>query len=215
MEMKRFQSVFRRAVLALSVVLCLSNSAFADDLGDFDVLMWQVSDPKDDSGNSFAWSEKFQFARVAATRTDGTSSDVVYLNFYSQDQDDNWVLLPDSDTMQVYGTESGLATGGSTAYADLNKLGEDYRAYSFAIELGNYSEETGDWLLAATSEKWDYGRLYESGYIQDQLAIPDQGSWAGGTYTIPEPTSGLLMLFGCSLLALRRRKNLVAGTEIA
>ena len=211
--MMRYYAMFSRMALTLSMALCFAMSASANN---YDVLMWMIDDPKDVNGNSIAESGTITptQARIAATKAD---SDVVYLNFYSKDPD--WVVIDGNDTIRLKTVDGKLTSGKDlTVYADLGTLtalGEDYRTFSFAIELGNWNKESGDWILAATSETWDYQRLYDSKYIGDQLAPPVEGPWTGGTYTIPEPTCGLLMLFGCSLLALRRRKNLVAGTEIA
>lgn len=209
--MMRYYAMFSRMALMLSMALCFAMSVSANN---FDVLMWMIDDPKDAGGESIAKSATIPVASARVAATKAGSSDVVYLNFYSQDSSGNWVVLDDNDSIKLKTVGGKLKTGGTAVYADLNALGENYQSYSFAIELGNWNRESGDWLLAATSEVWDYKRLFDSGFIADQVAIPDQLRWTGGTYTIPEPTSGLLLVVGASLLALRRRKALLAGHEV-
>ena len=81
--------------------------------------------------------------------------------------------------------------------------------YSFTIELGSY--DTGEWTTLATSASLTYQQLQtgdgvNGSYITtyDGTLPTPQGIWAPTSYNVPEPSSGLLMLIGASLLALRR-----------
>ena len=84
---------------------------------------------------------------------------------------------------------------------------------SFAIELGNY--DNGTWTTLATSGSLAYSSLVNaegaSGYTylttSDALSLKGLTPWAPQTYPVPEPSSGLLVLIGASLLALRRRRR--------
>ena len=78
---------------------------------------------------------------------------------------------------------------------------------SFAIELGNYNN--GTWTTLATSGSLDYTSLRNSGYTYSagDLALATLTAWAPTAYSVPEPSSGLLMLLGASLLALKRRRR--------
>ena len=84
--------------------------------------------------------------------------------------------------------------------------------YSFAIELGSY--DSGEWTTLATSASLTYQQLQTGDGVNGSylttydatLPMP-QGIWAPKSYNVPEPSSGLLVLIGASLLALRRRRR--------
>ncbi|MBO7684932.1 MAG: PEP-CTERM sorting domain-containing protein [Kiritimatiellae bacterium] len=82
--------------------------------------------------------------------------------------------------------------------------------YSFAIELGSYDSREG-WTTLATSASLTYQQLQTGdgtggSYITtyDATVPTPQGIWAPQAYNVPEPSSGLLVLIGAGLLALRR-----------
>ena len=84
--------------------------------------------------------------------------------------------------------------------------------YSFTIELGSY--DSGTWTTLATSASLTYQQLQTGdgtggSYLTtyDATLPTPQGIWAPQSYNVPEPSSGLLMLIGASLLALRRRRS--------
>ena len=81
--------------------------------------------------------------------------------------------------------------------------------YSFTIELGSY--DSGEWTTLATSASLTYQQLQtgdgvNGSYITTYNAtLPTpQGIWAPQSYDVPEPSSGLMLLIGAGLLALRR-----------
>ena len=84
--------------------------------------------------------------------------------------------------------------------------------YSFAIELGSYDSGSG-WTTIASSASLTYQQLQAGdgaggSYITtyDATVPTPQGIWAPQAYNVPEPSSGLLLLVGAGLLALRRRR---------
>lgn len=87
-------------------------------------------------------------------------------------------------------------------------LGENYSkaGVQFLVELGYYSS-SGDWSMLAYGTATDYGELV-SDYIQDMATsgIPAL-AWNGGSYVVPEPTSGMLLLWGLAALGLRRKSK--------
>ena len=85
-------------------------------------------------------------------------------------------------------------------------LGSSAEGVQYMIELGNYG--AGGWEALAYSSLADYSTLLASGHIQElsPYAVPASSAWDGDAYAIPEPTSGLLLLFGCAWLALCRKR---------
>ena len=87
-----------------------------------------------------------------------------------------------------------------------------YEGYSFAIELGNYAnwEDPNSWTALATSGFKTYADIKD--YIAEiETEVPISEYWNPNQFTavggaIPEPTSGMLVLIGAGLLALRRRR---------
>ena len=88
----------------------------------------------------------------------------------------------------------------------------DASQLAFAIELGNW--ENGEWVTLATSGTMSYSDLAVTSVdgmhilqMRDGIDVDDFQPWAPTTYAVPEPSSGLLVLIGASLLALRRRRR--------
>ncbi len=90
----------------------------------------------------------------------------------------------------------------------------DSAGYSFVIELGNY-EEGGDWSALAISEAMSYGQLLNSKHaiVNTDLGIDPSvlAPWNPQTYVVPEPSSGLMLVVGAALLALRRKRERAHG----
>lgn len=107
----------------------------------------------------------------------------------------------------LYATQDGLGKG--TEIAGTSVAGQitqtDISAYdttySFYIELVNSSGS-----VVGNSEVATYESLASTSITSDLSAIPNLGAWHGGTYSVPEPTTGLLMLMGVALVSLKRRK---------
>ena len=79
--------------------------------------------------------------------------------------------------------------------------------YLFYVELVNYSTGT-----STDGYKWSYGDLVSSGYVATDFrdsptAYANAGAHSIFTNNVPEPSSGLLLLMGGAMLALRRRRQ--------
>lgn len=190
-------------MMGLFSVLAADNVR-ADDLM---VLWWQVGDAGDEEGYSLgevavervnnggtttAAELGVTHARIKETNT-GT-----YLKIMDTDNDGNFLgfTLDSIDVPIMW-------------IADVSAFsGEEY---AFVIELGNY--ESGDWSTLAISETRSYADLSEDEKNRaiakwtNEYAPAYVTPWAPTAYVVPEPSSGLLVLVGAALLALRRRRE--------
>lgn len=81
--------------------------------------------------------------------------------------------------------------------------------YSFVIELGNWDWDNGTWTMIAASSAASYSELKSLGHIVELSTIEASPptTWSPTSYTVPEPSGGLLFIVGGALLALRRRRR--------
>ena len=91
----------------------------------------------------------------------------------------------------------------SVQNTDISNYASD--AYSFFVELANYNN--GSWKTVKRGATVSYTDLsdYIATSFQDGLSISQTGGYNMGA--VPEPTSGLLLLMGGAMLALRRRRQ--------
>ena len=143
-----------------------------------DTLYWQVADQ----------SQPFSYAMVYKTTTPGSDGTAVA------------GALADGVTA-LESAQSGTKVSPITS-----DIGTDNSGYYFYVELFNYANES----LGSVNKNypWSYNELVSSGYISPtggSIATPiSAGALDGGA--VPEPTSGMMLLIGASLLALRRRR---------
>jgi len=89
--------------------------------------------------------------------------------------------------------------------AILGDASADYSGWSFFIELQNYDSENG-WYTSGRSDTVRYNQISASSFsTSSSLSTVAPTAWSPSV-PVPEPTSGLLMLVGGALLALRRRR---------
>ncbi len=203
--------VFSVWLLAGAVSAFMTNAVYADD---FMVLWWQVGDAEDwgDDGVSLqnvvvdgvngAPSTTAYDLGVNAARIRATSGDTeTYLSMLNPTAQDNpTVVRLDYDMDYMYVP--------TIWQADITDFANGSPEYAFVIELGNY--ENGDWSTLAVSETVSYNDLVTSEAIAQSNGAynPNYAKpWVASSYVIPEPTSGMLVLVGAALLALRRRRG--------
>ena len=144
------------------------------------------------------------------------SADVLYWQVESPDADATFTAA------NLYVTGGGLSSPQQLAsvapfddtpgtmtdltQTDLGSYGSS--GYSFYVELANY---TGSSLNNGKAYTWSYDQLVSAGYIAtdpfDSSAAAAAASAGNLGSPTPEPTSGMLLLIGGSLLALRRRRR--------
>lgn len=207
--------MFKRLTAAILLVLACAARGDQDN-----VLLWWFEDPviKEVGGGDIhagalrgrggdAQGKEVNALRISATDNEGHK---VYLNLASQPVDDtaavtwqSWMSLPDV----------GGNFWAGPGYADLAGLKLSETGLMFAIELGNYTQTDDgfNWIVLAGSAGSTLQDLIAGGHIiSSELSVQGSIDWEAAGYSVPEPSSGLLVLIGGALLALRRRRKDVA-----
>ena len=150
-----------------------------------ELLYWFVDESKNAAG-------AFDYAKVKVE--DGTYLSIV----------DSEGSLFDGEG-NLYGDEvasDGASLSGDGSWVDLADYGSASSAHSFMIELYN----DGVVNPIGQSAFWSYADL--SAYIKSTTASAVGTPWTPAiAAAVPEPSSGLLLFFGLTLVALRRGRQ--------
>ena len=180
--------------LVLSVALLLT--AFSARSEDPKLLYWMVDQDAQDE-QSFA----FVTARVLAQKG-GLSTPLELWDNEAQSPYEGSGGLVDSDVVsggQGYKTDPE----GDTWISYLDPSAGDWSGCSFVIELMN---ENGESYRTASKS---YSLLKKENAIASDLNARPWTARAGDFHSVPEPTSGLMILLGVAALELRRKRILV------
>lgn len=153
-------------------------SAFAD----VEALYWQVT-PESNVND-------VEFTAAALGGIDGSGN----TTYFTDAGDNAW---------------QGAQTGGLSTEIATALLGDgttDYTGWSFFIELQNYDAANNQWYTSGRSDNIAYSTIKGSIFSTANPIAPSMISVVSPAVYVPEPTSGLLMLLGGALLALRRRR---------
>lgn len=129
------------------------------------------------------------------------SADIIY-----------WMADPEEDfefTAARISTSGGQVTtdgyawaaeNGVVSYAQTDLTINDTTSLSFFVELLNGSSVVG------RSSDYNYAQIQQYIY-SGGMSMPPAGMWTVTVFTpVPEPTSGMLLVIGGAMLALRRRR---------
>ena len=113
------------------------------------------------------------------------------------------------DLIGSVGKPKSMSTSdGGWTPVDLSVLDGDASAYYYYVEILKY--DNNSYKTVAVSQQQSYADLSESGYIGSNLPvieIPNLQMWGGTSYSVPEPTGGMLVLMGMAFLGLKRRRT--------
>ena len=168
----------KKLILIAATALCswVSEAAY---------LYWQV----DTTDTSIV----FESARVAYDNGSGTSG---------------YLALADLDTGETK-ADYYVSDAGVGAAINLRQL-ENASSYSYYIELVNWNDASQSYdVVGRSTTASTYASLVGSNFIDtgdNILPIQSVTVWHGGTYSVPEPTSAIMVMMWLGLLALKRKK---------
>lgn len=148
-----------------------------------DYIYWMLSNPAA-AGALGTWD----YAKIAV-REAGSDAVTGYLT------------MGDSESQKAYADWTDPSEI-DNSFASLGSFGSD--GYSFLVEL--YNEATGE-MIGANGRAVSYGDLLANDSIAGAIGMGGNAfDFSSVGYTIPEPTSGLMLLIGFSALALKRKR---------
>lgn len=181
----------KKQVLAVLAGL-VGGAVFAANVSDRDSYLYWAIDPDAQIQNFDGSKQEIKDSysvRIGAVNGNTTS----YLNLYGDATDSG--PIGQAAGIGVFDLKGGGIFAGVGGY----------ETSSFFIEILNDSSNP-----IGHSETYTYTALAQYISSMKGAALPAAGAWMPAAYVAPEPSSGLLLLFGLAGLALRRRKQAVA-----
>ena len=193
-----------RRILQFGILAAL-GAIFSVASAQASVLWWETNDPEDieveNGDGTTTTAAALGVTDVRIRVSGGDAGDNSYLQMAFIDGNGNVVVGNTPGTTVV-----AVPTYDVYAYLGPDGYNYDNAAYSFTIELGNWSD--GTWTVLAESDLANYSELAGhiapgGGGLDVSYALP----WNPQHYVVPvpEPGTALLIVLGCAVLALRRR----------
>ena len=191
---------FRTLFAFVSLMFSATTSCEAAEGGE--VLWWLIDEDyanitgKTDDGREF--TAEYLSVNGARIRYQSETGEVGgYLTLFGLDGNDDFVQYDGVNGVKLPAEYFGSLGGLSGA------------SYSFVLELGNWAD--GQWAgTSMESHAESYTSLVANKHItkwQNQ-DTPGASPWTPTEFrVVPEPNSGLMLLIGGALLALRRRRS--------
>lgn len=144
---------------------------------------------------------------VVLLAVSSASAGTLWWQASSENAFDEAILYADNgtDKVELESLEVTSTNPYKTEVTGTDLAGYDNDSYLFYVEMVNYADQT-----VTTGYKWGYGDLVSSGYVAfDGLDANTVMAHATtqSLSDVPEPSSGLLLLIGGAMLALRRRRQ--------
>ena len=140
-------------------------------------------------------SDSYEYARIRAAANPDTATEN-YLTIYNVGL--GQISDADAKNRVTQGQVAGEAAFGDGLYAGM--IDSANLPASFIVELYNAQDKFISQSVISSSAVANY--LYRGG-----IGVPPSSYISVSSFAIPEPSSGLLMLVGCAVLGLRRRKQ--------
>lgn len=192
----------KRFLVALFLILAACLSARGDVVDN--VLLWFLDDPVIEGGRYKSITEmvdagqKIDTVRVKAVDSNGA---IVYLGLGDSDSLADGV--PFIDGWEIPDVEQSWRAG--PAFADISGLDLSDSSIVFMMEIGAYADDN-NWIVSAYAAEVMDALKKDGHIIAHELSYQGSTPW-GGAWVVPEPDTGLLVLVGCGLLMLRRRRS--------
>ncbi len=125
--------------------------------------------------------------------------------------DEAWLVATDGNTTDYLDNRASDGQNpSSTPLTQTSLDGYEGDTWSFYIEMCNYNSASDSYTTVAESQRYSYQDLVTAGYVATGFADANSVMTAAAGANmgaIPEPSSGLLLLMGGAMLALRRRRQ--------
>ena len=194
-----------KKILATILAAAAFLPALADGESSADVLVWYV-----DTANAWGGGKNTKFDEIKFWAVDANDMDnKIGLGGVTYDDPADLLAVKYSDlsregTAASYTAFNGPTTAAGTYYTDIRGLDN---GYAFLMELYNDGKLV-DWMVQSVSLQTlqEASGIYNIQGMGDLNMIAGMDGYDFGAKMAPEPTSGLLLLVGGALLALRRRR---------